>query len=740
MAILSFTFFFLIFKLLFTTNVYASPKSSTLRTTLSPLLSDNNNNIQKQESSSIIPTTTSTSTSNNCNFSDDTPSSCRLPINPKLLLPGTTLHCVKSDNSTMMPFAILICGPNTHCLNGIVTNGRALVAIHGGPGQSSGVLNGLAPISETLPVILYDQRHSGRSSTLTTPVGDDIESTMLNYVQELTIVLDQFHVDKADLLGHSFGASIAIDYARNHPERILSLILLSPVIDGTWWQNDANKHRLYVTEDKSDPIPEIGDTSASQELMLRWVLGPTYQNIQVLAEEFICNAADDVYSIVWGQNEDVVNGQVKDYHRKDILIDLMQDKGIRVMLGCGMYDEAPPKRMLDLAHELNALNNNNNNNKQDTSDTTDTTTSSTTSSTTTTSVVIIPYSAHVPAQKDWKYYVESIKSFLSNQEIKPITSSHPLPNVEATIAHFQSELRHLESAESVDDRSYPYLGRLLAVKQLPPNGLIQLNPTKMNELVLTLSDHSAHIDWDIVQAVVDVWYIASIIDPSKINDPLLRPPEQLFNALCTRLEGYKISTSPVDRIMYYVVGFGLQRLHVPCAPKFVAYNWKEIATSNGMNMKQEYPAIYIYLLTHVYIYNTDFGSIKMSNVNEQVKEEIVEAVDELIEMVPFGLEPRGFYRIYNGMVAPPNNNDKGSVSKHSPSINLNAMFDCVCEMFFTVTRVHGRDHALANALAIRVYEWMSERTNEKNEGENRGHLLAVCLAAWQVWEDSPIYI
>ena len=127
-------------------------------------------------------------------------------------------------------------------------------------------------------------------------------------------------------------------------------------------------------------------------------------------------------------------------------------------------------------------------------------------------------------------------------------------------------------------------------------------------------------------------------------------------------------------------------------------------------------------------------------MNELVKEEIVEAVDELIEMVPFGLEPRGFYRIYNGMVAPPNNNDKGSVSKHSPSINLNAMFDCVCEMFFTVTRVHGRDHALANALAIRVYEWMSERTNEKNEGENRGHLLAVCLAAWQVWEDSPIYI
>ena len=225
-------------------------------------------------------------------------------------------------------------------------------------------------------------------------------------------------------------------------------------------------------------------------------------------------------------------------------------------------------------------------------------------------------------------------------------------------------------------------------------------------------------------------YVGSILNPDRLNDPTLRPPEALLAALSQRLiDDYRSSKSPVDRIMYYVVGFGLHRLGVENAPAFTPYNWKEIATSDGMDMKKNYPVVYIYLLTHVYIYNTDFGTVPLHDLPDAVRQEIVDAVDELIRFVPLAFQERGFDRTYAGMVAP------------FSSMNVNAMYDCVSEMLFTLTRVHGKEHPLANALAVRMYEWLSTRITDAEEDKKyHGHLLAVTVGAWAVWEGATVYI
>lgn len=415
-----------------------------------------------------------------------------------------------------MPFSLLLCGPSTNCLSGQVTDGTALIAIHGGPGQSSAVLQGLAPLSEHVPIILYDQSHSGRSSALPTPSSGgrdgNIETTMKNYLSEVKRVLDFFAVTRAHVVGHSFGASIAIDFAQMYPKHVLSLVLLSPVVDGQWWQEDANFHRQYINEKVQDPPPPPGDPTATQELLLRWVLGPavTMQDVQPL----ICQASESVYSTVWGASEDVPNGQIQRYHREEVLQQLKTIHHLPIMLGCGLLDEAPPSRMLHLASALNAVKGG-----------------------TEVHVVVLPHSAHIVANQDWKYYIRTIGAFIQRQPILPIavdsggglTGRNDVVDamgavgaggaggavgaglngggtgVTTTIQAMQLALKQLESDASVEKRSYPYLGRLLTLKQAPPNGLQQINADEMNALLLSMASQT--MNWDLVQAVVDVWYV-----------------------------------------------------------------------------------------------------------------------------------------------------------------------------------------------------------------------------------------
>ena len=670
--------------------------------------------------------TTSPSSSPTCTFPPDSPPTCSLPFDASLLLPGTQMHCVAADVSSLMPWAVLICGPGQPCLNGVVTDGKALVGIHGGPGQSSNELQGLVPLSEHVPLILYDQGHSGRSYALPTPssggVDGDIEVTMLNYVVELRRVLQTFGVKSVHVLGHSFGASIAIDYAHQYPQQTLSLTLLSPTVDGAWWREDADFHRNYLTDDVQQPLPEVGDPDASTELLMRWVLGPEVSMVDVQA--LMCRASGDVYETVWGKNEDLPNGQVSRFHRQDRLVRLKQKYRMPVLLGCGLLDEAPPIRMLNLAKALNEEDEGDEGDKGDKGDNGD-------DALPPTNVVVLPHSAHIIADKDWPYYITTVGAFVQQQPILPIASTNkatvPLKDVTNTIRSMQQSLRELEDDPSVDRRSYPYLGRLLTLKQAPPHGLKQLGAKDMADLLIRLESPNEPIDWDVVQAVVDVWYIGVMLDPSRLNDATLRPPDALLEALCKQMKTYETSRSPIDRIMYYVVGFGLQRLNVPNAPVFAPYNWQTIA--QGLRMKYNNPVVYIYLLTHVYIYNTDFGTIPMKDVSGNVRQEIQDAVDELIQMTPLVFQERGFGRVFSGMVRP------------GAKYDLDTVYDCVSEIFFTVTRVYGKEHPVANALAVRMYEWMSTRhSNNEADKESHGHLLAVTVGAYAVWEGSTVYI
>lgn len=101
-----------------------------------------------------------------------------------------------------------------------------LILIHGGPGgnhynfeRTVGRL-----ISKERTVVYYEQRGSGRSDKPES--ADDYSIDLL--VSDLKVLKDSLGIERADLLGYSFGGELALEIAYAFPNNINKLVLSGP--------------------------------------------------------------------------------------------------------------------------------------------------------------------------------------------------------------------------------------------------------------------------------------------------------------------------------------------------------------------------------------------------------------------------------------------------------------------------------------------------------------------------------
>jgi proline iminopeptidase len=94
------------------------------------------------------------------------------------------------------------------------------ILCHGGPG----FWDTLAPIAEILaerrPVVRWDQRGGGRSQ-------HQEPYTLCRFVADVDAVRSAYQVDRPVLVGHSWGASLALQYFLAHPDRVRALIYIA---------------------------------------------------------------------------------------------------------------------------------------------------------------------------------------------------------------------------------------------------------------------------------------------------------------------------------------------------------------------------------------------------------------------------------------------------------------------------------------------------------------------------------
>lgn len=105
--------------------------------------------------------------------------------------------------------------------------GEPLVLCHGGPGlwdmfeDVAAMLTGAAGPAGPADVVRWDQRGCGRSERCDGPW------TTQRFVADLDAVRDHFGFGRTALLGHSWGAQLALSYTLAHPERVSTLIYVS---------------------------------------------------------------------------------------------------------------------------------------------------------------------------------------------------------------------------------------------------------------------------------------------------------------------------------------------------------------------------------------------------------------------------------------------------------------------------------------------------------------------------------
>jgi proline iminopeptidase len=107
----------------------------------------------------------------------------------------------------------------------VVGRGFPVIVLHGGPDfDHNYLLPDLDQFQDLFRLIYYDQRGRGRSADRVR--ADDV--TLASDLADLDEVRQHFALDAPILLGHSWGAVLALEYALRHPDRVSRLILMNP--------------------------------------------------------------------------------------------------------------------------------------------------------------------------------------------------------------------------------------------------------------------------------------------------------------------------------------------------------------------------------------------------------------------------------------------------------------------------------------------------------------------------------
>lgn len=104
--------------------------------------------------------------------------------------------------------------------------GKPIIVLHGGPGLSQDyLLPQMLELAKDHEVIFYDQRGSGQS--LTTELNHDYIN-IDKFTEDLEQLRTELDLNNIILLGHSWGAFLAMSYAIKHPHSVSQMILLNP--------------------------------------------------------------------------------------------------------------------------------------------------------------------------------------------------------------------------------------------------------------------------------------------------------------------------------------------------------------------------------------------------------------------------------------------------------------------------------------------------------------------------------
>jgi proline iminopeptidase/L-proline amide hydrolase len=200
-----------------------------------------------------------------------------------------------------------------------------LLLAHGGPGGHHGSLMPALGLAGDRAIILYDQLDSGRSDR----PGDPANWRPERFASEVREIASALGLGRFHLLGHSWGATVALEYASRRPNSLASLILQGPLISTRAWIEDAARLKAQLPREvaatidhcerkRSGPGPEC--KAAEDAFYARfWRLRPPPPWIESYEKAAGLASNGAIYNAMWGSSEFSATGTLRHYDGEPLL-------------------------------------------------------------------------------------------------------------------------------------------------------------------------------------------------------------------------------------------------------------------------------------------------------------------------------------------------------------------------------------------------------------------------------------
>lgn len=159
---------------------------------------------------------------------------------------------------------------------------RPLVLLHGGLLTIDLNWADLIPtLAQSRPVIAVEMQGHGRTADI------DREITPTVLASDVVALLDHLGVDRTDVMGHSFGAAVALELAVHHGDRVGSVVPVSGSVRPEGMHPDLSDPSTYAT---STRMPTAQDFAAFSEAYTR--LSPHPERFQEFLGKLSASSAD----------------------------------------------------------------------------------------------------------------------------------------------------------------------------------------------------------------------------------------------------------------------------------------------------------------------------------------------------------------------------------------------------------------------------------------------------------------
>lgn len=217
-----------------------------------------------------------------------------------------------------------------------------ILLLHGGPGGNSEDLRPLMELaSADFRVVRYDQLGSWRSDK----PADATLWQVPRFVAEVEQVRQALDLGQPHLLGQSWGAFLALEYALHHQEHLRSLTLASGAASTAECVAGMNAWRAELPGETQETLERYEATKeydhpdylAAVEVLYRLHLCRVWPYPEALATA-MKHMAMPVYGTMWGPNEFTCTGSLLAWDRSDRLGEIT----VPTLITVGEFDEVRP--------------------------------------------------------------------------------------------------------------------------------------------------------------------------------------------------------------------------------------------------------------------------------------------------------------------------------------------------------------------------------------------------------------